>query len=348
MTRTWWNGPVKREPDFENLRKVLRRQCPDRPTLFEFFLNVPLYGRLSGIPTGPDMDRETYLRSVFLGFRNAGYDYATIHASLFSFPRGERQHQQTISLNEGASINDWASFERYAWKEPSDFDYGILERLRPEMPDGMKLIVPGPGGVLENLISLLGYDNLCFLLVDDPALVRAVVDAIGSRLVKHYQIVLGYDTVGAIISNDDWGFKTQPMLSPDDMRTYILPWHKRIVQTSHDAGRPVILHSCGNLTTLMDDIIDGIGYDGKHSYEDTIQPVESAYEEYGRRIAILGGIDLDFMVRSKPEAIYRRSRLMLEQASAQGGYALGTGNSVPEYVPPENYFAMIAAAVEAS
>ena len=32
---------------------------------------------------------------------------------------------------------------------------------------------------------------------------------------------------------------------------------------------------------------------------------------------------------------------MLERAEPYGGYALGTGNSVPDYVPDENYFAMI-------
>jgi uroporphyrinogen decarboxylase len=36
---------------------------------------------------------------------------------------------------------------------------------------------------------------------------------------------------------------------------------------------------------------------------------------------------------------------MLEQTSAKGGYALGSGNSIPYYVPQENYLAMIAAAV---
>ena len=38
--------------------------------------------------------------------------------------------------------------------------------------------------------------------------------AVGSRLVRYYEICAAYDTVGALISNDDWGFKSQTMLSP--------------------------------------------------------------------------------------------------------------------------------------
>ncbi len=340
--------PPQRSPDFSNLLKVLKRQRPDRPTLFEFFLNHPLYARLSGTLLHNGMEPDDSARAIFRAFERAGYDYATFAPSKFGFPAGARPHEKTASLNEGAVITDWNDIERYPWQSPGDYqcEYDRLDTLRPFIPEGMKLIVNGPGGVLENLISLTGYDNLCYLLADDPELVRTVADAIGSRLLDHYRLALQYDSVGAIISNDDWGFKTQTMLSPDDLRSYIIPWHRKIVRAAHDANRPAILHSCGNLASVMDDIIDDIGFDGKHSYEDAIQPVEDAYEQYGRRIAILGGIDLDFIVRSEPDVISRRSRAMIERAADRGSYALGTGNSVPEYVPPAHYFAMIRTALD--
>lgn len=144
-----------------------------------------------------------------------------------------------------------------------------------------------------------------------------------------------------MISNDDWGFKTGTMLSPAQMRQYVIPWHKRIVEVIHTACKPSILHSCGKLDEVMDDVIDDIGYDAKHSFEDAILPVEEAYERWGDRIAILGGIDVDFMCRSRPEQIRERCEAMLGRTEKRGGYALGTGNSVPEYVPWENYIAMI-------
>ncbi|HBG26815.1 MAG TPA: hypothetical protein DDX75_06940 [Phycisphaerales bacterium] len=210
----------------------------------------------------------------------------------------------------------------------------------------MKLITPGPYGMLEITIQLMGYNNLCYSLVDNPDLVKAVCDSIGERLLKHYQICLEYESVGAIFVNDDWGFKTQTMISPDDMKKYIAPWHKKFVAVAHNANRYAVMHSCGNLKNVMDVIVDDIGFDGKHSYEDTIMPVEEAYQKYGRQLAILGGIDLDFIVRSSPQQVYDRSLKMLELARDKGAYALGTGNSVPEYVPDENYFAMILAAVK--
>jgi len=221
------------------------------------------------------------------------------------------------------------------------YDYSRLDKAKEILPDGMKLIVWGPSGVLENVTALVGFESLCMILIDNPALAKDIFDAVGQRLLRYYQICTKYDAVGALISNDDWGFKTQTMLSPADMRKYVFGWHKKIVETIHAAGMPAILHSCGKLDEVIDDIIDDMKYDAKHSYEDNIEPVENAYDRLSDRIAILGGIDLDFICRSNPEQITQRCRSMLERTAKKGAYALGTGNSVPEYVPDENYFAMI-------
>jgi uroporphyrinogen decarboxylase len=247
-------------------------------------------------------------------------------------------------MDEGALISDRASFEAYPWPDPEAADYSRLDLLAARVPPGMKLIVFGPNGVLENVMALVGYEHLSYMLADDPALAQEVFDAVGARMLRYYQICAPHPAVGALISNDDWGFATQTMLAPDDMRRYVFPWHRRIVQTIHAQGKPAILHSCGQLASIMDEIIDDLGYDAKHSYEDKICPVEEAYERWGRRIAILGGIDLDFVCRSTPAQITARCQAMLDRAATRGGYALGTGNSVPEYVPHENYLAMIAAA----
>jgi uroporphyrinogen decarboxylase len=131
------------------------------------------------------------------------------------------------------------------------------------------------------------------------------------------------------------------------MRKYVFPWHVKIVEAIHAAGKPAILHSCGEAREIMEDIITVMRYDGKHSYEDVIMPVEDAYARWGGRIAILGGIDVDFIIRSSGDKIFERSRAMLEATAARGGYALGTGNSVPEYIEDEKYFAMTHAALNA-
>ena len=258
-----------------------------------------------------------------------------------SFPAKERSQGSSISLNEGAAITDRASFDAYAWQDPDSFDDSPMQDISPFLPQNMKLMVMGPCGVLENVMSLVGYDNLCYMLYEDPELTGDIFEAVGSRLVRYYEKAAQFDSVGMLMSNDDWGFNTQTFLSMEHMRKYVFPWHKQIVEAGHKQGKPVLLHSCGNMDEVMEDIITTLKFDGKHSYEDNILSVEDSYRRWGGRIAILGGIDIDFVARSTPEQIRARCQNMLELSRQKGGYALGTGNSIPDYIPDENYFALL-------
>ncbi len=330
-----------RQPNFNNMLKVLERKVPDRITLFEFFMNNDLYAKLNGEPSTFEPNSVEQLAYLANAFANAGYDYVTCHASEFRFEEKKANNKDTISLNEDAVIDSWDTFNSFAWPDPESFDYSKLDKIKPHLPEGMKVMVMGPGGVLENVTALVGYDNLCYMIYEDESLVEALFNAVGERLLRYYEIAGKYDSVGMLISNDDWGFNTQTFLTTDQMRRFVYPWHKKIVDAIHGNSKPALLHSCGNFDIAMDDVINLMKYDAKHSYEDNILCVEDSYERWHDKIAILGGIDVDFVIRKSEQEIKERCNAMLERVKDRGGYALGTGNSVPEYIPIEKYFAMI-------
>ncbi len=91
----------------------------------------------------------------------------------------------------------------------------------------------------------------------------------------------------------------------------------------------------------MDDLVGAVRIDGRHSYEDAILPVVEAKRRYGDRISIIGGIDMDFLCRAGESEVRRRVRDTLEACARGGGYCLGTGNTVANYLPVENYLAML-------
>jgi uroporphyrinogen decarboxylase len=94
----------------------------------------------------------------------------------------------------------------------------------------------------------------------------------------------------------------------------------------------------------MDDVIDA-GIDAKHSNEDVIAPFDEWIERYGERVALFGGIDMDLLCQLQPDEI---RELVAERGArfraTANGYALGSGNSIPDYVPVEGYLAMVEAA----
>ena len=335
--------------DFRQLACVLEKQKPSRPVLFEFMIDESYIRHFAGEGYRPGDTGNHYdelLCSRILGYANAGYDFACMHGSLFHFPAKTRDRQQTVSLNEGAVITDRESFDRYPWPNPEDYSTAALESAAQTLPEGMKLIICLPCGVLENAIALAGYENLCIMAYENPKLLGDIFEQIGSRLVRYLRPMLEYPFVGAVMCNDDWGFRTQTMLSPDMMRRYVFPWHQQMAADAHEKGKYALLHSCGNYDTIIDDVINVMKFDGRHSYEDNIEPVEKAYPRLSGRIAILGGIDMDYLARSPISEITARCRNMLELASDGGGYALGSGNSIPPYVPLDNFKAMLRVALK--
>lgn len=335
----------KREPDFTNILKILKKKRPDRHTLFEFGLEdigEELTCRAKPDAANP-LDVAIWMMDAF---RNGGYDYFSIPApSQTYFPKKEHQKIKSISLNNTSLITDRKSYERYAWPVVKAEDYWHYEEMAKYLIPGMKAIVRAPGGLLELVTTILGYDNLCYLLYDDKDLVRDVFNRVGGIMLEHYRNAVCHDIVGAVFVSDDWGFNTQTMLSVNDMRKYVIPWTIKFVEVIHAAGKPAILHSCGQLASIMDDVIDVIGFDGKHSFEDNITHVEKAYELWGDRIAILGGLDMNFLCSSTPEDVFKRANNMLRKTLDKGGYALGSGNSITYYMPKENYYAMTLAAL---
>jgi len=333
-----------RQPDFQNIEKILRKQKPDRFTLFEYHIAEPVFDYFTqGTPYHRSSDPFANGMRRIKAFEKAGYDYAHLTAAHYQFQYGHFETYQTRSLNDGAMIEDEESFEAYQWPKVEDVDFSHLERLGKELPDGMKLIASNSESVYGGAARLIGYENLCYMLMDDRELVRRVWDEVGSRVLKYNEQVVQYDSVGAVIVNDDWGFNTQTMISPSDMREFVFPWHKKIVETIHKAGKLAILHSCGNLSAVYEDIINDMKYDGKHSYQDNICPVETMYDLYADRLAILGGIDVDYLCRTPEEEITRRCRAMLEKTVDKGSYGLGSGNSITEYTPLKSYLAMLKA-----
>lgn len=333
----------RRKPDFANLLAILQRRVPSRPTCFEFTLNKSIYQYVTGKPVPQDNDVLAWSRYLAEAFAKLGYDFAVIggwHLNALVFPMGEKHTVKSKSLNDGVLITDRAGFAKYSWPDVDVARLQPLEMLSNELPDGMKIICCGFEGVLETTIDLVGFENLCLLLYMDPELTAEIFQQVGSRILTYYQHVVQYDSVGAIIANDDWGFKTQTMLAPDDLRRLVFPWYQKVVDTAHANGKPVILHSCGHPEAIMEDIIEKMSFDGKHSYEDTIVPVEQAIDRWSDRIAIIGGIDVDFLSTRSDDQIRKRTRNIRDIAMRKGGIAIGSGNSIPDYIPIDSYCAM--------
>jgi len=238
-------------------------------------------------------------------------------------------------------IMSWEDFENYSWPVVDEFDFRPFQYIDSHLPDGMGLIVSHGGGVYEHLTWMLSYEGLCLALYDNPDLVKAVVERIGALTEQFYERLLTLKNLIAIFPGDDMGFRTSTLVNPDDLRTHVLPWHRRFAEMAHERGVLYFLHSCGNILAIIDDLIDYVGLDGKHSFEDAIIPVAEFHGRYHDRVASLGGVDVHALASLTPDELRRYVREVIDACAPLGRFAVGSGSSVPSYVSVENYLTML-------
>jgi len=345
----------KIDSNYEGLIKNLRRQgTPDRVYNLELMIDREIEDIIDKrFSITSDLNANSadfeYKRRIAIQ-RFLGYDYVDI-TLLNLTPNVWNKTQDTTSGEQGKKdrmwleehkgrISTWEEFEKYPWPALMESSLKSLEWYDKNLPDDMCLVAKG-GGFCEYLTWLMGYESLCYALYED----RELVKAISAKILEHEEaackVALQSSRVKIFCGDDDMGHKTGTTLSPADLKEFVLSGHKRLAELTHDAGKTYIMHSCGNRKKIIDELIDYVKLDGIHSWEDTIEYITDAKRIYGNRISLLGGMDINFLCISPEKEIRKRVRETIEVCMPGGGFCLGTGNSVANYIPVDNYLIML-------
>ncbi|OGF50622.1 MAG: hypothetical protein A2231_11580 [Candidatus Firestonebacteria bacterium RIFOXYA2_FULL_40_8] len=339
------NIKIDSKPDFQRFLKVLKRTGkPDRVPFYELFSNIHEQVVGDKVKKSECKDEAEYLYKLRSFYnKRLGYDYLEVFSPYYLPSAAHKKSDEGRSFTQAGDsmVSTMEQFEKYPWPDLNAIKWDNFKRAGDYLPEGMKCIAMSPGGIEEAVIlNIMGYEQVCTAMYEDPALLKKVFDKVGETMEYLFKGYVSYDFVGAVIISDDLGFKTQTMLPPKSLHEYVFPWYKRLIKIAHDAGRPVILHSCGNLKEIYEDLIT-MGIDAKHSYEDVIMPVWEFKKTYGNRITALGGFDVDKICRLTEPEVRKHARFIVDNAAKEGGYAMGTGNSVANYVNIQNFLAML-------
>lgn len=339
------------QPDYRHMEQVVHNRRPARLPIYEHNISPGIMEKIQGVKFaallgGDRADVAEFFRQYCRFFRDMTYDTVSCEVCFMEILPGSG----ALLGGKPGPIQSRADFDAYSWADLPRRYWEVagprFDALAAALPPGMKAIGGVGNGVFEISEDLVGLEYLPFMQVDDPELYADVFRNIGDLMVAVWtEFLKRYkDIFVACRFGDDLGFRSSLLTNPVTVRAHILPQYKRVIDRVHAAGKPFLLHSCGCIFEVMDEIIS-LGIDAKHSNEDAIAPFARWIKDYGDRIGLLGGFDMDFLCQKSAPEVYAA---VLEQGSefrrAARGYALGSGNSIPDYVPVENYLAMIRAA----
>ena len=337
--------------DYRYMLDVLNNRRPARLPVYEHIISPKIMEQVLGVQfadliEGGPSDQKEFFRQYGRFFQEMTYDTVSFEVTITDLLPG---HGAILGGKPGP-IQNRADGQKYPWDQLAELYWEKADpqfkALVKNLPDGMKALGGVGNGVFEISEDLVGFQYMAYMQADDPELLAELYRKIGDLMVKIWTVFLDRyaDAFALCRFGDDLGFKTSTLVSPKVIRQHILPQYKRVMDLIKSAGKPFLWHSCGKIFAIMDDVI-ALGINAKHSNEDIIAPFDQWISFYSDRIGLLGGIDVDLLCQRKPveivdEVFEKGGRFR----AAARGYALGSGNSIPDYVPVDGYLAMIEAA----
>ncbi|NPV54899.1 MAG: hypothetical protein HPY71_15520 [Firmicutes bacterium] len=147
--------------------------------------------------------------------------------------------------------------------------------------------------------------------------------------------------VDGVFLSDDWGTQDRLLVSPTLWRTVFGSYYRRMIEEAHHLGLQVFLHSCGNITEIVPDLVD-MGLDVLHPIQPWAMDIERIAREFGRYITLFGGIDVQrLLTKSTPGEVKSEIRNLVEIVHKHHGtIILAPTNSIVPETPLENIEAM--------
>lgn len=237
-------------------------------------------------------------------------------------------------------------FERFPWPRAQDLeDYAVLDEVAALLPPGLRLIAV-VGYIYTTVWWLMGFQGFVEAMGDDPELIRLMFERIGTIQREVSEIVVRHPAVGAYFMPDDIAYSTALIVSPRVLREHLFPWYEEVGRLCRARDLPYIFHSDGMLDEVLPDIIS-CGFNALHPIEPKAMDIEHLKRTVGDRLCLLGNIDLGYtLTRGTPEEVVEEVKQRIRVCAPGGGYALGSANSVTEYVPLANYRAMRQAVLD--
>ena len=323
----------------ERVMRVLRRQEPDRIPHFEWIIDRKVRQAicpgctmeeftvrmgLDAILTAPDIKKEQ------IGPKRYRNEWGVI---------SEATAEEHTFPVEGPikTLDDLRNYQPPDPHAPGRYDslQKTVKKYKGKLAVGVHL-----NDVFSIPRYLAGFEGILLAFVDQPELVRGLVElSVGVNLAFAEECARrGADF---IFTGDDYAATERPFMSPKCFREFLYPGLKRVIGGFRKLGLPVIKHTDGMITPILDMILDS-GIDCL----DPIDPIAGMdigvmKEQHGGRIALKGNVDCAHTLTfGSEEQVVEETKEVIRKAGEGGGLIVSSSNSIHSSVKPGNYLAM--------
>jgi uroporphyrinogen decarboxylase len=283
---------------------------------------------------GPLGNHCVWLGNDFGFFEDLGNDRFRDHFGVV----WNRSVDRDIGVVEGQVLPEPALT---GWRPPDPRDRRFFEDIPGKLaarPDAFRVFSLG-FSLYERAWTLRGLERLMMDFHDHPAFVRDLLETIADYNVEQIREALTHD-IDAVRFGDDWGQQRGLQMGPRAWRAFILPVLRRMYGVVRAAGKFVMIHCCGDVDELFEDLIDA-GVSCFNPFQPEVMDVWSLLPRYRGRLAFHGGLSTQQTLPfGTPEAVRDETRRLLA-LGREGGYLFAPAHDVAGDVPTENMLAFV-------
>jgi uroporphyrinogen decarboxylase len=266
-------------------------------------------------------------------------DYASTKLRSQSLTGQANKDKRGWAASKEGMIASQKDFDEFPWPQPIDMDLSVFEEAPSVLPPGMR-IIPLSGQVISVVYLMMGFETFFMKMALKDPLIDSMFQRVGEFSLGMIEILLDYNCVGAIAINDDLAGTTNVLINPKHYRRFLFPWYERIARRVHARNLPLIFHSDGNLYPILEDLVK-IGFDALHPIDPKAMDIQRVREIIGPSVCLIGNVDLTFPLSTgRSEDVDASVRELIHTMAPHGGYCVSSGNTIPDYIPYENWLAL--------
>ena len=309
-----------------NDRLVDHLGLPDYEALLQYLqIDMRQIGFSYGQPESAP-DEEGYVRTMWGGRRKPG------------------EADSSAALSPFTEKTTLAEVEAHPWPSADALDYsGIRAQCAPHA--GTYATYGSPWCPFFHDIGwLIGQETFFIWMVTRPEMIDAILDGMVS-----YQVEVSRRFFAACDGlldiayfGNDFGTQRGLVISPAMWRRFLRPPLKRFFDAAHEAGLPVMQHSCGGIREIIPDLIEA-GVDLLDPIQVRAEGMDFAglVRDFGDRLTLHGGVDTQTVLPfGTPAEVRAQVRAYRELTRAGGRYLMTGSQSLIEDIAVENILAM--------
>jgi uroporphyrinogen decarboxylase len=338
----------------ERVLGALRREPIDRPPVW---LGEPTHGAVQNLERRLGVKGERAVKDVLdddiYNFNVPYSSPAADHiANAFSFAKmgadGSSYEERTLTApGFFEDCDDPARVDDFDWPDPAKYiDRNELLRRAEAVPPNRASMVLCWSAHFQDSLSAFGMESALATMVLNPAMYQAVIDRIVAFYLRANEII--YETthgrLDLVLIGNDFGSQQNLMVSPEQLRRFVFPGAKQLIDQAHAYDVAVIHHSCGAVHQIIPDLIK-LGADAIHPIQALAEDMdaETLRRDFGGVASFVGGVDAQYLlVKGSPEDVKRRVT-ELTRLFPTGLVVSPSHEALLPDVPVENVLAMFKA-----